>query len=188
MTRRPGDGELGSREVGWLGGEDGAVVGALLLPSCQSAHWSGAKFTRRVPTVPPSALILLNFISLCQKWSAESRHCCCCCRWCYCYCCCCSCSCFVIYCLQLPNLFLCFLLQIYNFILRALRRCRYAPAIPNLYPLSIPGKTFLLSCFLSIVSIPTSSLCVCSFRGSIVQQLFLQHQKSTRGNARNKVM
>lgn len=107
--RRGGWIEGGTEWVSWAGvcrSSDCVVL--LPFASCP------LKWCKIYEPRPPFCAHFIEFYFLRQKWSAESRHCCCSCccycGWCCCClsCCCCSSSCFVIYCLQLPNLFLCF--------------------------------------------------------------------------------
>lgn len=189
------EGEWGRDRVG------GVCRSSVLLPfaSCP------LKWCKIYEARPPFCAHFIEFYFLRQKWSAESRHCCCCCycEWCCCCfcccccalcCCCCSSSCFVIYCLQLPNLFLCFCCK-FTILFCGLFDAAGIPP-PSLSTLLLPlttpchtidswhSKTFLLF----LLAFFLFGFMCASFRASIVQQLFLQHQKSTRGNARNKVM
>lgn len=164
MTRREGGRLAWGRYRVVQGGtgvcrSSAVVVVVALLPACP-LKWCKIYEARhpQPPPAPPLSPILLNFIPSGQKWSAESPHCCCC-RWCcrY-YCCCCSSSCLVIYCLQLPNLFLCFFFFVANL------QFYFAAGIPPIYspiysPIYTLTKTFLLSFLLSFYRLPpTSSL------------------------------
>lgn len=179
----------------WVGGVCRSSVSVLLpFASCP------LKWCKIYEARPPFCAHFIEFYFLRQKWSAESRHCCCCyCEWCCCgcccalCCCCCSSSCFVIYCLQLPNLFLCFCCKFTILFCGLFDAAGIPPSLPTqLLPLTTPchtidswhSKTFLLF----LLAFFLFGFMCASFRPSIVQQLFLQHQKSTRGNARNKVM
>lgn len=203
--RRGGWMEGGTEWVSWAGvcrSSDCVVL--LPFASCP------LKWCKIYEPRPPFCAHFIEFYFLRQKWSAESRHCCCSCccycercccycEWCCCClcCCCCSSSCFVIYCLQLPNLFLCFCCK-FTILFCGLFDAAGIPPSPFL-PYSCTFRHlidfFFLSSLLCVYHPPPTTLhfflfgfMCASFRASIVQQLFLQHQKSTRGNARNKVM
>lgn len=195
MTRREGDATEGvwGREGGRhrVGGVCRSSVSVLLpFASCP------LKWCKIYEARPPFCNHFIEFYFLRQKWSAESRHCCCCyCEWCCCCCCCCgwccccalcccccSSSCFVIYCLQLPNLFLFFCCK-FTILFCGLfdaagiplpfypTPAPHPPATPSIHGIA---KPFFFSCFPSFFSV----LCVLRFGLQLFSNCFYNTKKA----------